>query len=91
MLKICASYGRHLLDNPSSLLIRIYAMFTITTGKPGTSSAPHRTSKHGKHFIIIPNLFATPRKIVERYDLKGSWVGRHTKLHAPDDRAKKDL
>ena len=91
MLKICASYGRHLLDNPSSLLIRIYAMFTITTGKPGTSSAPHRTSKHGKHFIIIPNLFATPRKIVERYDLKGSWVGRHTKLHAPDDRAKKTL
>ncbi|KWX15960.1 Phosphatidylinositol-4-phosphate 5-kinase [Giardia duodenalis assemblage B] len=91
MLKICASYGRHLLDNPSSLLVRIYAMFSITASRPSTSSAPHKVSKQDRHFIIIPNLFSTPRAIVERYDLKGSWVGRHTKLYNPSDRTEKTL
>lgn len=90
MLRICSSYGRHLLANPSSLLVRIYAMFTITAGKPDSTAESYKTSKNDKHFIIIPNLFSTPRKIVERYDLKGSWVGRYTKIH-DSDRTEKTL
>lgn len=42
------------------------------------------------YFVIMANVFNTREKIVERYDIKGSWYGRET--HDKDPTAtKKDL
>ena len=63
--KILPDYYNHVMANPNTLITRFYGMYSI---KP----------KGGKNvrFIIMNNVFDTTMYVSERYDLKGSTVGR---------------
>jgi 1-phosphatidylinositol-4-phosphate 5-kinase len=61
-----------LKDNPQTLLCRIFGL--------------HRVKLPGKkkiHFVVMGNVFPSSKDIHEKYDLKGSTVGRFTKDDGP--------
>ncbi|KAF0979632.1 hypothetical protein FDP41_001300 [Naegleria fowleri] len=63
--KILPDYYNHVMANPNTLITRFYGMYSI---KP----------KGGKNvrFVIMNNVFDTTMYVAERYDLKGSTIGR---------------
>eukprot|EP00123_Amoebidium_parasiticum_P011363 comp20675_c0_seq1/m.26857 comp20675_c0_seq1/g.26857 ORF comp20675_c0_seq1/g.26857 comp20675_c0_seq1/m.26857 type:complete len:676 (-) comp20675_c0_seq1:31-2058(-) len=61
--EMAIAYYRHLLDNPNSLLTRFYGLFKLKEAAE-------------TYFVVMNNLFNTPRKMDLRFDLKGSTVGR---------------
>ncbi|KAG2383268.1 hypothetical protein C9374_004605 [Naegleria lovaniensis] len=63
--KILPDYYNHVMANPNTLITRFYGMYSI---KP----------KGGKNvrFVIMNNVFDTTTYVAERYDLKGSTIGR---------------
>jgi len=64
------------------LIVRFYGLFSIKSDRDGKEIL----------FIIMANLFDTPLKIHEQYDLKGSTVNRSVTLEIPDSNvALKDL
>jgi len=65
--RILPPYVKHLNDNPNTLLPRFYGLYRVK---------PHRGSQ--VRFVVMSNLFATNLLIHERFDLKGSDVGRYT-------------
>ncbi|GAM27709.1 hypothetical protein SAMD00019534_108850 [Acytostelium subglobosum LB1] len=58
-------YYEHMKRNPNSLLIRFFGLHRV---KPA----------NGRHvrFVVMKNLFYTPKVITQRFDLKGSTTGR---------------
>ncbi|TNJ28527.1 putative Phosphatidylinositol-4-phosphate 5-kinase [Giardia muris] len=82
MLRICSSYGQYLSQHPSSLVVRFLSMFTVT--KPLAPEVPYRTRKGDKHYVVMRNVLLTTHPLAERYDLKGSWVGRYTPTSSRD-------
>jgi len=69
--EILPSYYFHLANNPSSLLTRLYGLHSV------------KIQNDVEIFVLLMgNLFNTPRKIHEKYDLKGSWVKRSVKEHS---------
>ena len=66
---ILPPYVKHLQDNPNTLLPRFFGLYRVK---------PHRGSQ--VRFVVMSNLFATSQLIHERFDLKGSDVGRYTSL-----------
>ena len=62
-------YFQHVLENPETLLCRIYGIHRVTVN----------SKKY--HFIIMGNVFNTELNIHKRYDLKGSHYGRSAKPH----------
>ncbi|KAN0023065.1 hypothetical protein ACTFIU_009148 [Dictyostelium citrinum] len=66
---ILPSYLEHIQSNPNSLLPRFFGLYRVK---------PH--SGRQVRFVIMGNLFPTKKKIHERYDLKGSVVGREASL-----------
>eukprot|EP00027_Filamoeba_sp_ATCC50430_P002555 CAMPEP_0168562144 /NCGR_PEP_ID=MMETSP0413-20121227/11967_1 /TAXON_ID=136452 /ORGANISM="Filamoeba nolandi, Strain NC-AS-23-1" /LENGTH=615 /DNA_ID=CAMNT_0008593553 /DNA_START=407 /DNA_END=2254 /DNA_ORIENTATION=- len=69
--KILPSYYMYLSTNPHSYLIRIYGLHSL------------KLQNDVEIFVVVMgNVFNTPVKIHERYDLKGSWVNRSTRKHA---------
>ncbi len=69
---ILKAYYTHVRDNPSTLISRIYGLYKIRFNKK------QRNKRYDIPFVIMNNLFATPKKIDIRYDLKGSVTGRRT-------------
>lgn len=67
LMRLAVSYRDHLRANANSLLIRLFAVFRI------------KTDKASVHLTVMPNLFFTQLPIIERFDIKGSYVGRSTK------------
>ncbi|EFC37710.1 phosphatidylinositol-4-phosphate 5-Kinase [Naegleria gruberi] len=63
--KILPDYYNHVMANPNTLITRFYGMYSI---KP-------RGGKNVR-FIVMNNVFDTTMYVSERYDLKGSTVGR---------------
>jgi 1-phosphatidylinositol-4-phosphate 5-kinase len=61
-MKVLPEYYRHMKDYRSSLLCRFFGLHRIKPGK--------------NHLLIMGNIFDTERIIHQRYDLKGSTVGR---------------
>ncbi|KAL9654925.1 hypothetical protein ABK040_008715 [Willaertia magna] len=63
--RILPDYYNHVMSNPNTLITRFYGLYSI---KP----------KGGKNvrFLIMNNVFDTTLFVSERYDLKGSTVGR---------------
>uniref|UniRef100_A0A6B2L0V3 PIPK domain-containing protein n=1 Tax=Arcella intermedia TaxID=1963864 RepID=A0A6B2L0V3_9EUKA len=61
-------YFLHMFKNPDSLLPRIYGVYSMKHQGPGGVT----------RFIIMNNVFNTPYEPVEKFDLKGSVVGRVT-------------
>ncbi|KAJ1618891.1 hypothetical protein T492DRAFT_435983 [Pavlovales sp. CCMP2436] len=77
------SYVRHLETHPASLLPRFTGLHQLRL--PGGERID---------FVVMANVFATERRIHERYDLKGSTVGRSTNpeiLAAKPGTVRKDL
>lgn len=62
-LKILPDYYRYMKSNPESTLVRLIGLHEI----------------HDQHVIVMGNVFHSPVKINECYDLKGSTVGRSNK------------
>ncbi|KAH3746133.1 phosphatidylinositol-4-phosphate 5-kinase [Pelomyxa schiedti] len=58
-------YVKHIAKFPDTLLPKFYGLYRVK---------PHLGRQ--VRFVIMNNLFATDKKIHERYDLKGSTVGR---------------
>ncbi|QIX00656.1 hypothetical protein AMS68_006173 [Peltaster fructicola] len=67
LLKILPDYYKHVIDNPNTLLSQFYGLHRV--------KLPYGRKVH---FVVMNNLFPLHREIHERYDLKGSTVGRET-------------
>ncbi|KAL6064144.1 Phosphatidylinositol-4-phosphate 5-kinase [Balamuthia mandrillaris] len=65
--RILTHYYEHLCKDGESLLTRFVGMYRMKM-----------SAVDEVRFIVMLNIFATPKKIHERYDLKGSTVGRQT-------------
>eukprot|EP00011_Vannellida_sp_DIVA3-517-6-12_P004556 CAMPEP_0114609084 /NCGR_PEP_ID=MMETSP0168-20121206/2908_1 /TAXON_ID=95228 ORGANISM="Vannella sp., Strain DIVA3 517/6/12" /NCGR_SAMPLE_ID=MMETSP0168 /ASSEMBLY_ACC=CAM_ASM_000044 /LENGTH=851 /DNA_ID=CAMNT_0001819995 /DNA_START=199 /DNA_END=2751 /DNA_ORIENTATION=- len=63
--RILLSYSQHILTNPNTLVIKFYGFHMVQ---------PRGYRK--MHFVVMGNVFAQSLAIHERYDLKGSTVGR---------------
>ncbi|KAL0483560.1 phosphatidylinositol phosphate kinase [Acrasis kona] len=63
--KILSNYYNHVMTNPSTLITRFYGLYSI---KPQDG--------RNVRFIVMNNVFDTNVYVEERYDLKGSTVGR---------------
>jgi hypothetical protein len=60
--KILPDYYRHMKDHPNSLLCRFFGMHRLKPGK--------------LHVLVMANVFDTERVVHQRFDLKGSTLGR---------------
>ena len=74
-------YYKHLWERRASLLSRYYGAYSITI------------QGHTKHFVVMESIFhsAPGGKVHEIYDLKGSWVDRHSDLPDASSGTYKDL
>ena len=87
--RILPHYVRHMTRNPHSLINRYYGLHRV--------KMPHLRRKI--HFVVMNNIFQTPKPIHTMYDLKGAtYHGRyvkHTKImaksHMGQDVCRKDL
>eukprot|EP01130_Rhizamoeba_saxonica_P018761 TRINITY_DN9516_c0_g1_i2.p1 TRINITY_DN9516_c0_g1~~TRINITY_DN9516_c0_g1_i2.p1 ORF type:complete len:518 (+),score=124.39 TRINITY_DN9516_c0_g1_i2:236-1789(+) len=66
LLQMLPSYYQHIHKYPDTLLPRFYGVYSMK----------HEGIGGVIRFVIMNNLFASPYKPVETYDLKGSKVGR---------------
>lgn len=73
LLRILDSYRDHLKANPDSLLVRIFGLHSLTF------------YGHEFTFVVMRNIFPEG-SVNERYDIKGSWVGRNASLPSPGTR-----
>jgi len=71
LTKFLPSYVKYMAENPSSLLARFVGFHAITLYNLTI------------YIIVQQSVFLTPRKIHERYDLKGSTVDRHAAKPKP--------
>ena len=67
--KILKHYYEHLLNNPDSLLIRIFGLHKIKIFKS-------KTKVNKIYLIIMQNLLNTDLRLDIKYDIKGSFYGR---------------
>lgn len=63
--KILPSYYEHVMKHPNTLIARFFGFHSVK---------PHNGRRY--HFVVMGNIFAQSLAIHERYDLKGSTVGR---------------
>ncbi len=69
--RILPHYVRHMTQNPNSLINRYYGLHRV--------KMPHIRRK--LHFVVMNNIFETPKAIHTKYDLKGAtYKGRYTPL-----------
>ena len=81
--KLCAMlqrYYEHVSEHPDSLLTKFFGLYRV---KP----------KGGRkvRFVIMGNLFCTHLVIHDKYDLKGSTLGRYTQGSVTHEKILKDL
>eukprot|EP01125_Pyxidicula_operculata_P012927 TRINITY_DN4256_c0_g1_i4.p1 TRINITY_DN4256_c0_g1~~TRINITY_DN4256_c0_g1_i4.p1 ORF type:complete len:469 (-),score=119.42 TRINITY_DN4256_c0_g1_i4:124-1530(-) len=68
LLYLLPLYWQHLQKHPNSLLPRFYGVYSFK----------HKGIGGVTRFVIMNNVFNTPLELEEKYDLKGSTVGRAT-------------
>lgn len=75
LLKILDRYLAYLQSRPDSLLVRFLGL--------------HSISMYGNefNFVVMKNIFPPRVRMNDKYDIKGSWVGRHAKRKDPGKRA----
>ncbi|EGC30657.1 hypothetical protein DICPUDRAFT_157566 [Dictyostelium purpureum] len=81
--KLFPSYYQHIMKYPNSLLPRFLGVFRLK-GKLKLSGASYYNSAHRDIiFVVMVNLFYTEQKleIKEKYDLKGSTIGRYVDVN----------
>ncbi|KAF2070821.1 hypothetical protein CYY_007868 [Polysphondylium violaceum] len=76
LVSLLPEYYEHMKRNPNSLLTKFFGLHRV---KP----------KEGRQvrFVVMKNLFYTPKQITQRFDLKGSTVGREL---TPEELKKKN-
>ena len=74
LLRILDQYMDHLKKNPSSHLVRFYGLHSLTLFNKEFS------------FVVMRNVFPPSANINQRYDIKGSWVGRYASVVVPGSR-----
>ena len=68
--RILPHYARHMIGNPNSLINQYYGLHRV--------KMPHLNRKI--HFVVMNNIFHTPKPIHTLYDLKGAtYSGRYVK------------
>ena len=68
--RILPHYFRHMIENPNSLINQYYGLHRV--------KMPHLNRKI--HFVVMNNIFHTPKPIHTLYDLKGAtYSGRYVK------------
>ena len=72
LLQALPSYFEHLRASPRSLLARLFGCYAITM---------HDATRY---FVVMESLFHGVERIHEKYDLKGSWVGRSVRTLSRD-------
>ena len=82
LVRLLPQYVRHVEDQPNTLLPRFMGAHRI-----------HMPGGRKVHFIVMTNVFSSPRIIHERFDLKGSTLGRTAgkALEEHPDLVRKDL
>merc|ERR1719242_769990 len=78
LLKILPNFVRHFKDNPSTLINRIFGLHSITMYNLTI------------YFQVLENIFVEGTKPHEMYDIKGSWIDRHTNHHVESGKLMKD-
>lgn len=75
LLKILDRYLAYLQSRPDSLLVRFLGL--------------HSISMYGNEFsfVVMKNIFPPRVRMNDKYDIKGSWVGRHAQRTHPGKRA----
>lgn len=69
LLRLLPSYVEFMKKHPDSWLVRFYGLYRVDSNDKGVPAV---------HFAVMNNVFDTRQPLVERYDLKGSTVGRRT-------------
>ena len=82
LVRLLPQYVRHVEDHPCTLLPRFMGAHRI-----------HMPGGRKVHFVVMTNVFSSPRVIHERFDLKGSTSGRSAgkALEQHPDLVRKDL
>jgi len=75
--KMLKAYHDHIFSSPGTLLVRFLGLHCLSVRKARKGLSCGKTIKK-LYFVVMANMFNTPYEIHRRYDLKGSWVGRHT-------------
>ncbi|EGC28484.1 hypothetical protein DICPUDRAFT_160088, partial [Dictyostelium purpureum] len=81
--KLFPSYYQHIMKYPNSLLPRFLGVYRLK-GKLKLSGASYFNSAHRDIiFVVMVNLFYSEQKleIKEKYDLKGSTIGRYVDVN----------
>ncbi|EGC28788.1 hypothetical protein DICPUDRAFT_85137, partial [Dictyostelium purpureum] len=81
--KLFPSYYQHIMKYPNSLLPRFLGVYRLK-GKLKLSGASYYNSSHRDIiFVVMVNLFYSEQKldIKEKYDLKGSTIGRYVDVN----------
>lgn len=74
------SYYDHITQNPATLVVRFLGLHCLRVQTRG-SLLPQ---KKELFFVVMANMFNTPFEIHQKFDLKGSWIGRVTKPEKRD-------
>lgn len=78
MLNTLKEYVKYVVDNPNTILSRVVGLHSI------------RLYGLTKYFVVTENVFLSKLKPSEVYDLKGSWVGRHSNYNVQSGKTLKD-
>ncbi|CAB1109704.1 unnamed protein product [Ectocarpus sp. CCAP 1310/34] len=68
MLRLLPHYAEHVARRRGSLITRFFGVYRVTNPR----------TKRSTIFVSSSNVFSTEKRLHERYDLKGSVVGRRT-------------
>merc|ERR1719251_71132 len=78
MIKILPNFVEHFKENPNTLINRIFGLHSITMYNLTI------------YFQVLENIFVEGSKPHEIYDIKGSWIDRHTNHHVESGKLMKD-
>ena len=78
LLRILPEFVQHFTHNPESLINRFFGLHSITMYSLNL------------YFVVLENVFVAGSKPHEIYDIKGSWIDRHTNHHVESGKLMKD-
>lgn len=78
LLRILPSFVHYFTENPQTLINRFFGLHSITM------------YNFTIYFVVIENVFVPGAEPHEIYDIKGSWIDRHTNHHVDSGKIMKD-
>jgi len=80
LIKILPDYMLHLRQHPDTLINKIFGLHSMTLYEYNITL----------YFMVIENIFYAELDPQEKYDIKGSWVGRNTGRRVDEKKLMKD-